>query len=242
MEALAAAITEEEKRREHAAEQERKEREEAEARAARRKRDEIRARKQRRAFAAQTPLGLAEARKKKARGHCEEGKRLVQEGSHGAAANLFRLARELDPSVPEYHELWQRAHATARRERANRAFAAARRAIDLDEHANAARLLMEAVEANPTPLHLSHAAEALREQDPNKARELALRCLDALNAEVAMGQASGSDELGGIHVRLGRVFASLGQKKAAERQAALAREHIPDDPRLVALLNSIKVT
>jgi curved DNA-binding protein CbpA len=240
--ALARAYAEEQARQEREKEEARRAKAEEVRREARKKRDAERARKQRKVFAAHVPKSALAARTDKARKHSEEGIRLMEAGSFAAAANLFRLAKELAPKEPEYHELWQRCFMEARRERAGKAVAKAQRAMEAGEDADAAQLFVAAAEANPTAENLSLAADAIRDSDPPKARQLALRCLDVVNAAAAMGTPLSRADAGGIHVRLGRVFLAAGQMSSAEHHAESAKRYLPEDPEVLALLNSIKVT
>jgi len=241
-EALARAYADEQARLQSEKEEARRAEAEKERREARRKRDAERARKQRKAFAAAVPKSALQARTDKARKHYEEGTRMMEAGNLGAAANLFRLAKELAPKEAEYQELWQKCFLEARRERAEKAIARAQRSLEAGNDADAAQHFLDAAEANPTPVNLSFAADAIRNSDPSKARQMALRCLDAVNAAAAMGRAPSGAEAGGIHVRLGRVFLAAGQKSSAEHHAESAKKYLPNDPEVLALLNSTKVT
>ncbi|TPV92293.1 MAG: hypothetical protein B7733_26615 [Myxococcales bacterium FL481] len=178
-------------------------------------------------------LALARAREQYARGQVER-----DAGRPGAAASLFRLALELDPDNQSYRRCWKSCLEEARRQRASRSFAAAQRHLEIGQAAEAAHFLLDAAEADPTPIHLAEAAAAVAETEPHRARELAMRALDA--------QARSSDiapaDRGRVHMCSAIAFLGGGQVHTARQQARLAAELIADDPRLCAFLNSSKLS
>jgi hypothetical protein len=184
----------------------------------------------------------AAARRRKAEGHHQQGQEAKAQGNMAAAANFFRLAMDLDPSRKEYHQLWQSCLGVARAARAEAAFAKATRMIETGQGAEAAHLLVEAAEANPTAEHLSFAADAIAGSDPPKARAYALRALDALAMAEAMGQKWSDEVRVAFHLRVARAFVAAGQLHTAAQQVEEVRRRRPDHPELDALLKAVKLT
>jgi curved DNA-binding protein CbpA len=181
-----------------------------------------------------------EGRQRKARDHFEQGERERDAGRHGAAASFFRLAMDLDPNNSEYDEQWKHSLSSARSSRAIKAFDTAKQYEEMGRLAEAAHYFEEAADANPTPRNLAHTALASREQDPVKAREMALRALDALRAAEQEGDAPSGKEAGAIHAMCGYAFLAAGQTHSAKEQAAAAQVLLGDSDQVKALLASIK--
>ncbi len=212
--------------------QHKREEEAAVEREARRRRDEKRKRRQR--------GRLADGMKSKAREHYDMGIVALGQEKYASAANHFRMAKQLDRGEPEYEERWQHALGIARQQRAEAAFGRAEQLEEMGHPPDAIALFVEAAEAHGSPNHLSHAAFAIRDQDPGRAREFALRALDALAKADGEGVKMSPLARAEFHIRLARAFHAAGQKNSALEQAKIAETHAPEAPVVKTLLKSLR--
>lgn len=190
------------------------------------------------AVAATDVVDERDARRRRAREQFERGNVERQAGRPGAAASLFRLAMELDSDDESYKQAWKTCLDEARRIRGARSFAVALRHVEIGQLAEAAHFFLDAAEADPSPVYLAEAAAAVADNEPHRARELALRALDALGKAPDLAL----PDKGRVHMCTAIAFLGGGQVHTARQQAQLASELIADDPRLCALLNSPKLT
>ncbi|MCX4242387.1 tetratricopeptide repeat protein [Paraliomyxa miuraensis] len=162
--------------------------------------------------------------------------------SYASAANNLRLALQLDPSDEALRERWEAVRSLARHQRAKDAFKRATTMAEGGYRTEAIPLFLEAAESDPTVEHLAHAADAVREQDPPRARDLALAALRGL-VEPSEGPASlRASVVADLRLMIGRAFLAAGQLESAAEQARLVQRVRPGDPQARALLNSAKVT
>jgi tetratricopeptide (TPR) repeat protein len=106
---------------------------------------------------------------------------------------------------------------------------------------DAARLLAEAAEADPTLRNLAEATNAMADVDPTRARELALSALESLQQAQAHGVALDDRTRANVHHSCGKAFLAVGQLASAREQAERAYALVPSE-RTRTLLNSIKLT
>jgi curved DNA-binding protein CbpA len=221
-----------------ALEEQRRQKEEDEKRSAERKAREERDRK--RKLRQSQRLSPLEGRQRQAKEQFERGLKELKAKRPGAAASLFRIAMDMDPSNEEYHEHWQRSLAEAKMKRAEKAFDTAKQYEEMGRMAEAAHYYGEAAMANPTPHYLGYAALAMREDDPGKARELALRALDGIVAAEKMGAPIPAKEAGSVHLKCGFVFLAAKQVHSAKEQADAAAVKLGETDNVKALRTAIK--
>lgn len=162
--------------------------------------------------------------------------------NHARAANNYRLALQLDPDDAEIRQRWETARAVARRRRGKEAFARACTLVEVGHAAEAVPSFLEAADADPTLEHLAHAADAVREQDPVRARNLAMEALRLLGEEEKGVNPLRPSVVADLRLMVGRAFLAAGQIQSAIEQARLVQRLRPGDPQARALLNSAKVT
>jgi tetratricopeptide (TPR) repeat protein len=162
--------------------------------------------------------------------------------NHARAANNYRLALQLDPDDAEIRERWETARIVARRRRAKEAFARACTLVEVGHGAEAVSSFLEAADADPTLEHLAHAADAVRDQDPVRARNLAMAALRLLGEEERAVNPLRPSLVADLRLMIGRAFLAAGQTQSAIEQAKLVQRLRPGDPQARALLNSAKVT
>lgn len=185
---------------------------------------------------------LAEAVQAKVSAYVQAAIEAEGKDNYAQAANNYRLALQLDPNDTQIRARWQEVRTIARHRRAKDAFAQACSYVEVGHPADAMSLFLEAAEADPTVEHLAHAADAVREQDPGRARDLAINALRRL-AEGKTGAASMRPAVvAELRLMIGRAFLSAGQAQSAREQARLVLKLRPGDPGARALLNSAKVT
>lgn len=219
-------------------EQQRRQKEEDLAREAERKaREERDRRRKRRQSQRLSPL---EGRQRKAKEHFEGGLAELKAKRPGAASSLFRLAMDMDPHNEEYQEHWQRSLAEARVKRSEKAFEMARQYEEMGRLAEAAHYYVEAAEANANPRYLGQAALMIREDDPSKARDLALRALDGIMAAEKSGKPIPAKDAGSVHAMCGYVFLATGQLHSAKEQAEAATILLGETDNVKALRAAIK--
>jgi hypothetical protein len=187
-------------------------------------------------------MGMSDAQRQRAVQYAEQARGEEALGRFGAAASLWRLAKEADPSAEEYHARWQAALTSARVTRAHQAFSQATALRKMGDHEAAAGLFVDAAEANPTAQHLAEAAYAIREKDAVKARNFAMSALDASIAAQQSGKPLSVAERGRVHLCAAAAFLAAGQQHSARQQVGEARALIPDDEELKRLLKSMKLT
>lgn len=180
-------------------------------------------------------------RRDQAREHAEQAQREQESGRHGTAATLFRLAHEQDPSDPTYEQRWRESLAMARRLRAEVTYAQGQEARKSGRPHDAARLLAEAAEADPSLRNLSEAASAMADVDPPRARELALNALESVQQAQARGVALDDRTRANVHQSCAKAFLAVGQLASAKEQAERAYALVPSE-KTRTLLNSIKLT
>jgi hypothetical protein len=231
-------IEEEAEAREQAVVERRRQANEAEAAIRRATRAQERARRQRERLQERM---LAQADRYRADAEVAE-----QRGNDARAANLYRLAMRVDPHNALYEAKWHETRHRARKARAADAFGKAQTFIELGKSDEATPLLVEAAEADPTAEHLAFAADAIRQQDPVRARDLALAALDALGIAESKAKhdktvtRAKAAKLGQLHLMIGRAFLAAGQKQTAKQQALTAEKYCPDDKEVRALLKACK--
>jgi tetratricopeptide (TPR) repeat protein len=187
-------------------------------------------------------MGMSDAQRQRAAQYAEQARAEEADGRFGAAASLWRLAKEADPSADEYHSRWQAALTSARVTRAHHAFAQATALRKVGDVEAAARLFIDAAEANPTAQHLAEAAYVIRETDAVRARNFAMSALDAGIAAQQSGKPLTAGERGRVHLCAAAAFLAAGQQHSARQQVGEARALIPDDEDLKRLLKSMKLT
>jgi len=161
--------------------------------------------------------------------------------NYARAANNYRLALQLDAS-DELRARWDTARTIARRRRAKEAFARGCTMVEVGQVADAMHSFLEAAEADPTYEHLAHAADAVREQDPTRGRNLAMEALRLLAEEEKGPFPPRPGVVADLRLMIGRAFLAAGQAQSAIEQARLVQRLRPGDPQARALLNSAKVT
>jgi curved DNA-binding protein CbpA len=232
------------------AEQERRERELASQAEARAKAEQAKAETERAAQQARTERDrerqlrirdrAVDKRREQAGQHAEQALREQESGRHGTAATLFRLAYEQDPSNVAYEQQWRESLAIARRQRAEVSYAQAREAQKAGRPQDAARLLAEAAEADPTLRNLAEATWAMADVDPVRGRELAMTSLETVQQAQARGVALDARQVAAIHQSCAKAFLAAGQLASAREQAERAHELAPTN-QTRTLLNSIKL-
>lgn len=180
-------------------------------------------------------------RRRQARQHAEQAGKEQEEGRHGTAATLFRLAHEEDPNNETYEQAWRESLAIARRQRAEASFEKGRSARKAGRSHDAARLLADAADADPSLRNLAEAAGAMAEVDSVRARELAMAALETLTQAQARGAALDDHTVAGVHQSCAKAFLSAGQVASAKEQAERAHQLAPSN-KTRTLLNSIKLT
>lgn len=179
-------------------------------------------------------------RREQARQHADQAQLELGAGRYGTAATLFRLAHEQDPSDPTHEGRWRECLAIARRHRAEATFAAGQEARKVGRQQDAARLLAEAAEADPSLRNLTEATAAMAEVDPPRARELAMSALETLQQAQARGVALDDRTVANVHQSCAKAFLAVGQLASAKEQAERAYALAPTDKNRT-LLNSIKL-
>jgi tetratricopeptide (TPR) repeat protein len=162
--------------------------------------------------------------------------------NYARAANNYRLAMQLDPDDPEIRARWETVRSIARRRRAKDAFTRACALVDVGHVDQAIQSFLEAAEADPTLEHLARAADAVRERDPGRARDLAMAALRLLTEEESGSTPPRPSVIADLRLMIGRAFLAAGQAQSASEQARLVQRLRPGDPQARALLNSAKVT
>ncbi len=159
-----------------------------------------------------------------------------------SAANNYRLALQLDPNDTTIRTRWENARGIARRIRAKDAFAQACTYVEVGHANEGVPLFLEAAEADPTLEHVAHAADAVRVQDPGRARDLAIHALRLLTEREQASPPLRPGAVADLRLMIGRAFLAAGQAQSAREQARLVQKLRPGDPGARALLNSVKVT
>lgn len=162
--------------------------------------------------------------------------------NYARAANNYRLALQLDPGDAEVRARWEAARSVARRRRAKEAFARACTLVEVGHAAEAVPSFLEAADADPTLEHLAHAADAVREQDSTRARNMAMQALRMLGEDEKTSSPLRPGVVADLRLMIGRAFLAAGQVQSAIEQARLVQRLRPGDPQARALLNSAKVT
>ena len=162
--------------------------------------------------------------------------------NYARAANNYRLAMELHPHDAELRARWAETRTIARRRRAKDAFARACTFVEAGHPHDAVPLFLEAADADPTVAHLAHAADAVREHDPPRARDLAMGALRLLSEGEHGDAPLRPSVVADLRLMIGRAFLAAGQAESAREQARLVQRLRPGDPQARALLNSAKVT
>lgn len=162
--------------------------------------------------------------------------------NYARAANNYRLAMQVDPNDEELRTRWEHARSVARHRRAKDAFGRACALVEVGHEAEAVPLFVEAAEADPTVEHLARAADAVRTQDPARARDLAMAALRLLTEEASAATGLRPGVVADLRLMIGRAFLAAGQSESAREQARLVQRVRPDDPQARALLNSAKMT
>jgi len=190
---------------------------------AQRKRDTLRTKMQ---AEANSMLSAAEAAEK--------------DGNLAKAANLYLLATRADPGNEELEAKWASVRRIAREKRGADAYAKAQQGLEMGQLAEALPWLLEAAEASPTAEHLAHAAFSVRQGDPNAARDLAMRALEALRMLESSGKKVRSSDGARLRVWIGHAFLAASQVSTATAQAEQAARLRPDDAEVRALLKACK--
>ncbi|PRQ04027.1 DnaJ domain protein [Enhygromyxa salina] len=180
-------------------------------------------------------------RRKQAKKHADQAAREQEVGRHGAAATLFRLAFEQDPSKPEYEQMWRESLGIARRQRADSSYEQGREARKAGRVHEAARCLALAADADPSLRNLAEAAGAMAEVNAQRGRELAMAALESLQQAKARGSQLDERTVATVHQACARAFLAAGQHASAREQAERAHELSPSN-QTRTLLNSIKLT
>lgn len=162
--------------------------------------------------------------------------------NYARAANNYRLAMQLAPHDTDIAARWSTARSIARRRRGKEAFARACTLIEIGHATEAIPSFLEAAEADPSLEHLARAADAVREQDPARARNLAMEALRVLGEEEKGPLPPRPAVVADLRLMIGRAFLAAGQVQSAIEQARLVQRLRPGDPQARALLNSAKVT
>lgn len=217
-----------------AAEAERQRREQAEQTERRLARQAQRSERERERMAAALEAKLAE--------HLQAAVDAEAMENYARAANSYRLALELRPDDAAIKARWESARAIARRRRGKEAFARACTLVEVGHVAEAMTFFLEAAEADPTLEHLARAADAVREHDPARARNLAMEALRMLGEEESGPAPPRPAVVADLRLMIGRAFLAAGQRESAIEQARLVQRLRPGDPHARALLNSAKVT
>jgi curved DNA-binding protein CbpA len=172
--------------------------------------------------------------------HVADAEAAEAAGNLPRAANHLRLALQVDPHDAALNERWQRVRGRARSERAKVAFARANTLSEMGQSAEALPLLVEAAEADPTAEYLAHAADGLRTVDVARARDFAIRALEALQQGLSDPTCTWDPaHVVRWRVLIGRAFLSAGQIQTAREQARLAAAMRPDDREVKALLGAL---
>ncbi|MCA9653268.1 MAG: J domain-containing protein [Myxococcales bacterium] len=158
------------------------------------------------------------------------------------AANNYRLALQVSPHDEEIRRRWEEARSIARRRRAKDAFARACTYVEVGHHNEAVPLFLEAAEADPTLEHLAHAADSVRQQDPAKARDLAIEALRKLTENERGPAPLRPGVVADLRLMIARAFLAAGQGESARQQVLLVQRVRPKDPEARALLKTLKVT
>ncbi len=161
-------------------------------------------------------------------------------GRFGAAATLFRLAYELDPTEAEYGEAWRETLAIARRKRAQTSASKAREYLRSGQVREAGRCLADAAEADPNVRNLADAAAVHAEFNPERAREFAIAALEGLQQADAQGLAADPKERSRLLMGCAKAFRAAGQVASATEQARRAHALAPSE-QTRALLNRLKL-
>lgn len=174
--------------------------------------------------------------------HITDAEKAERAGNHAAAANHYRLALRVDPNNADVKAKWDKVRGKARKERAKEAFSRALSYLELGQSEDALPLFVEAADADPTSEHLANAAELLRTTNIERAREMAMGALNALQRELndQKTKPKGPGRVAELRMMLARTFRDAGQNKTARAQAKAAVDLVPDLPEARALLNSIK--
>ena len=139
-----------------------------------------------------------------------------------------------------YEARWRESLAIARRHRAAVTYAAGQDARKVGRLQDAARLLAEAAEADPSLRNLSEATAAMAEVDPARGRELAMAALESVQQAQARGVALDDRTVANVHQSCARAFLAAGQLASAREQAERAYALAPSEKNRT-LLNSIKL-
>lgn len=209
-------------------------REAREAAAAQRREERSRARADRQRVALQDKMRAEAAAMLQAAEEAEK------QGNLAKASNLYLLATRADPGNAELTKKWEAVRDAARHQRGVDAYARAQQRLDLGQVGEALPWLLEAAEASPTAEHLAHAAYWVREGDPNNARNLAMRALEALRIKQSSGAKLRPSDIAQLHVWIGHAFLAAGQVSSAKHQAEQATQLRPEDPDVRALLKACK--
>ncbi|MFO7561682.1 MAG: J domain-containing protein [Enhygromyxa sp.] len=223
----------------HAAQEEERRRDEARAQEERERAERARAQRDRQRQERLRDRALAE-RRKQATAHAEQALREREQGRHGTAATLFRLAHEEDPTNPDYERQWRESLAIARRQRAELSFARGRQALEAGHLHDAARAFGEAAEADPSLRNLTQAAAVMAEVDPAQARSFAMTALEMLAQARARGDMLDERSEANLHQACAKAFLAAGQLASAREQAERAHKLL-NNKQTRALLNSIKL-
>ncbi len=163
-----------------------------------------------------------------------------KDGNLAKAANLYLLARRADPGNDELTRKWAAVRAESREKRGASAYARAQQRLDLGQVAEALPWLLEAADAMPTAEHLAHAAFSVGQGDPNMARDLAMRALEALRSSEAAGDKRRPADAVRLHVWIGYAFLAAGQVSTAKHQVEQALALKSGDADVRALLKACK--
>lgn len=162
--------------------------------------------------------------------------------NYARAANNYRLALQLDPNDADVRERWLETRGIARRRRAKDAFTQACTYVGVGHPQEALPLFLEAADADPTVEHLANAADAVRQRDPARARDLAMHALKLLAEQERGDVPLRPGVVADLRLMIGRAFLAAGQAQSAREQARLVQKVRPSDPGARALLNLAKVT
>ncbi len=178
---------------------------------------------------------VANQRRQQAKSHADEGEAELAAGKHASAATFFRLAYSLDSDNSEYEHKWRECLAIARRQRAEFCFEHGREALKQGRPVDAARLLSEAADADPSLRNLVEAASVVAEVNPARARDFALAALEALHAAAVDDKTSAR-----TYFACARAFLAAGQLHSAREYAERSHALVASE-QTRALLNSIKL-
>ena len=154
---------------------------------------------------------------------------------------MFRKAHEHDPTNAEHEQNWRDSLAAAKRERAEASYEQGIQAKREGRRNEAARLLGQAADFDPTLRNLSAAASTVAEVSPERAREFAMSALEVLQQSKARGLQLDLDVVARVHRACAKAFLAAGQTASAREQAERAHAIAPSDQTLT-LLNSTKLT